>query len=344
MNGWQVLLFPFAIIYDLVTRCRNWLYDVGVFRSQAFSGVSIISVGNLAVGGTGKTPMVEYLIRTGLQMNVQMAVLSRGYGRNTKGVRIAKKGDTAAELGDESFGYFEQFGDRIKVVVAEKRVQGVAAIQAHFPEVKVVLLDDAYQHRAVSRELNILLTNFNKPYWKDYLLPAGRLREARSGAKRADICVFTKVSDNQIDEAIKLVIEFTGEGVIAAATSVAYGEMVLLNGSPTKRVIAIAGLADNRPFFDFVKEQFDVLALHSFPDHKEYTENDLEPILQAAKEQSAMLVTTFKDGVKLKEVDAMKAVPWGYVPIRTVFVAGEGAFLKKVTAFLNAPSESADQR
>jgi tetraacyldisaccharide 4'-kinase len=342
MNGWQLLLFPFAIIYDLVTRCRNWLYDVGVFATHSFPNFKIISVGNLAIGGTGKTPMVEYLIRKGLSSNARLAVLSRGYGRETKGVRIAKQGDTASELGDESFGYFQQFGDRIKVVVAEKRVMGIEAIQANFPEIEVIILDDAYQHRAVKRDFNILLTSYHRPYWSDFVLPAGRLRESRTGANRADAVLITKCPDNQKDKVVEKMSMLSGKGHLRSASTVRYGAFVLMNGDESSRVLALAGLADNRPFFDFARSRYDVVSNYSFGDHKVYSTADLTPIIQKAKDESCMIVTTYKDAVKLQDLVEMKHVSWGYIPIETVFVQGEDEFLKKVTPLFIPSSQSVD--
>jgi len=336
MNGWQLLLFPFAIIYDIVTRCRNWLYDVGFFASQSFPDLRIISVGNLAVGGTGKTPMVEYLVRRGLQMNAQLAVLSRGYGRSTKGVRMAKKGDTASDLGDESYGYFLQFGDRVKVVVAEKRVLGLAAIRQHLPNVQVVILDDAFQHRAVKTDFSVLLTNYARPFWSDYLMPSGRLREARRGSDRADLIVLTKCPENQDIIASEEWNYLNKMGVQAAATTVRYGSTVWMNGTANEQVIALAGLADNRPFFTFVKSAYSLLESVSFPDHKMYTEADVDALVQKAKGQDAAIITTFKDAVKLKSFDQMQNITWGYVPIETVFLAGEAEFLKKCDSFFES--------
>ncbi len=342
MNGWQLLLFPFAIIYDIVTRCRNWLYDIGVFTTHSFPNLRIISVGNLAVGGTGKTPMVEYLIRKGLESNAQLAVLSRGYGRQTNGVRIATQGDTAADLGDESYGYFLQFGDRVKVVVAEKRALGIQAIQANFPDVRVVLLDDAYQHRSVKRDFNILLTSFDRPYWKDYVMPAGRLREANSGDKRADAIVLTKCPENEEVKLNQYLSFLKTSACIISASKVSYGACTLMNGTITPRVIAVAGLANNRPFFDFIRSRYDLVASHSFADHKVYSPVDVAPIIQKALDESFMIVTTFKDAVKLQTLTEMTKVSWGYIPIETVFVHGEDEFLKKVTPLLNPSSESVD--
>lgn len=286
--------------------------------------------------------MVEYLIRKGLDMHVSLAVLSRGYGRTTKGVRIASPVDTAQDLGDESFGYYAQFGERIRVVVAERRVEGMTAIRAHFPDVRVVILDDAFQHRALKPDYSLLLTPFHLPFWKDYLLPAGRLREARSGFRRADALILTKcphAQDVRESDGWKTLTEMEH---LCAATSVRYGDIISMQGKTKSQVIAVAGLADNRPFFSFLEANYSVVACFSFPDHKRYQATDLEEVVQLAVAREAMIVTTFKDAVKLKDLPIFQTISWGYVPIETYFLAGEEEFLKNVTPFLNPSTESFD--
>ena len=167
----RVLLFPFAIIYNVITSLRNRLYDQGVKPSIKFE-LPVIGVGNLTAGGTGKTPLTEYLIRL-LARNYKVATLSRGYGRRTKGFRIAQPTDSAATVGDEPFQFFVKFGDRVKVAVGEERALAIASLLQQYPRTEVILLDDAFQHRRVIPSLNILLTDYHRPFYEDLLLPAG---------------------------------------------------------------------------------------------------------------------------------------------------------------------------
>jgi len=318
MSWWQVLLFPFAIIYDLVTRSRNWLYDIGLKKINTYSDITIVSVGNLSVGGTGKTPMVEYLIRYGLKQKWRIATLSRGYGRKTKGVHIANSGDTANTLGDESYGYFKQFGDQVSVVVAEKRASGINLIRHHLPNVNVILLDDAFQHRSVQSDINFLLTTQANPFWIRYLLPSGRLREARKGHNRADVVIVTK-SDKTLDIPID---------IPCASSCVNYRQVEMMAGEKKDQVVAVAGLASADDFFNYVTDNFDVQSTIRFSDHHTYSNEDILRIIGECQSHDATLITTYKDAVKLKAVEEMNKISWGYIPIEMKFVAGEDKIVK----------------
>lgn len=318
MNWWQILLFPFAILYDLVTRSRNWLYENDLKKIHTYPDLTIISVGNLSVGGTGKTPMVEYLIRYGLNQNWKMAALSRGYRRKSRGVQIVCASDSADTVGDESFSCFEQFGERISVVVAEKRAKGIETIKRSLPEVKVILLDDAYQHRSVQPDVSFLLTTEAKPFWKGFLLPSGRLREARQGYKRADVMIVTKSI-----RSIEIPIE-----IPHAFSSVNYGNVVLMAGENKEKVVAVAGLSNTTDFFDHVSAHFDVRTKIRFPDHYSYKQKEILRIIKVCEAHESLLITTHKDAVKLKIFEEMGKISWGYLPIAIAFIAGEDKVLK----------------
>ncbi|MGB3778502.1 MAG: tetraacyldisaccharide 4'-kinase, partial [Tunicatimonas sp.] len=194
----SILLFPLSLIYRAATTFRNHLYDIQSRKTIAFTPF-IISVGNLSVGGTGKTPMVVYLAQR-LKDDYPLAILSRGYGRQTRSVRIANAQDTARTLGDEPYLFYRRFGKQSTVAVGEERVAAVPEILFHTPDTQVILLDDAYQHRAIGRDFNILLTNHARPFYADQVLPAGRLRESRRGAQRADAVVVTKCPNHLPEE------------------------------------------------------------------------------------------------------------------------------------------------
>ena len=177
----RLLLYPFALIYGALVWWRNRMYDVGFFSSIRFS-VPVISIGNLSTGGTGKTPHVEYLIRL-LQYQYRVATMSRGYKRRTQGFILADEQTNALRIGDEPMQYFLKFPELV-VSVAEERITGIPALLQRRPDVDVILLDDAYQHRSVKAGLNVLITDYSKPYYKDYILPFGSLRESRNASKK----------------------------------------------------------------------------------------------------------------------------------------------------------------
>ncbi|HWA32656.1 MAG TPA: tetraacyldisaccharide 4'-kinase, partial [Cyclobacteriaceae bacterium] len=186
----RLLLYPFAALYNLATTVRNYLYDIGHKPSFEFD-TPVIAIGNLNVGGSGKTPMVEYLVSL-LKEHYKVATLSRGYRRETKGYRIATESDTVRQIGDEPMQLFRKFGKEVNVVVGEDRVLAIPNILQEFPETNVIVLDDALQHRSVRARLSILVTDCAHPFYDDFVLPFGRLRESRRGAKRSDIIVVSK--------------------------------------------------------------------------------------------------------------------------------------------------------
>ncbi|MCL4155120.1 UNVERIFIED_CONTAM: hypothetical protein GTU68_064121, partial [Idotea baltica] len=192
MKVLRFLLFPFAILYDVVTRIRNFLFEVCVFKQHQFK-TSIIVVGNLSVGGTGKTPQIEYLIRL-LKENYKVAVLSRGYKRKTSGFILVDENNTVADVGDEPLQYFKKFKN-ISVAVDANRVNGIHQLQKN-NKPEVILLDDAYQHRKIKPHFSILLTKYNDLFVDDYLLPTGNLRESKKGAKRSDAILVTKCPED----------------------------------------------------------------------------------------------------------------------------------------------------
>ena len=185
----RLFLFPFSIVYSLIISIRNKLYDLRIFKTTTFD-LPIISVGNLSTGGTGKTPHIEYLVSK-LSNNYKLATLSRGYKRKTKGFLLAKDSHTALEIGDEPKQFQTKFPN-IDVAVDSNRVNGVEQLLKNRPDLEMILLDDAYQHRKIGRSINILLTEYSNPFFKDYILPMGNLRESRFGYNRANIIIVTK--------------------------------------------------------------------------------------------------------------------------------------------------------
>ena len=324
MIWWYFLLSPFAILYDFITRCRNWFFDIGILKIHRFPDLKIISVGNLSVGGTGKTPMVEYLIRWMIMRNQKIAVLSRGYGRKTKGVRVAESFDSPRTLGDEPFVYYKYFGKKIKVVVAERRVEGIRKIKLAFPEIRIILLDDSFQHRSLGVDFSILLTTVAKPFWKDFPMPVGKLREARKGWRRADFLILTKAdSDTSVPNKFN---------IPNAVTCVNYESPRMMSGILKDQIFAIAGLADNQPFFDHIRMAYSLTDVRGFSDHHNYSEKDIQLFLDKSSDVS--ILTTSKDAVKLSSFNQMKKVSWGYIPISVKFAKGEELLEQELENFI----------
>src|SRR5689334_200851 len=189
LKSFRILLLPFAIMYGIGVWIRNWLYDHNLLRSSSF-GLPLICVGNLSVGGTGKSPMVEYLVLH-LKSRYKVATLSRGYKRKTKGYALATDQTTAIDIGDEPMQFHLKFGD-VPVAVGEQRLEAIPQLLHDRPETQVVILDDAFQHRAIQAGFNILLTDYGNLFTRDFFLPTGDLRDTRSSYKRAQVIVVTK--------------------------------------------------------------------------------------------------------------------------------------------------------
>jgi tetraacyldisaccharide 4'-kinase len=322
----RLILFPFSILYWLVTEVRNKLYDLGLKPSATFDLIAI-GVGNLAVGGTGKTPMIEHLVRL-LSSHHKVATLSRGYGRSTKGIRLADAADSASTIGDEPFQFYKKFRDKITVAVGEERALAIPYIIDQHPDTRIILLDDAFQHRKVKPSIQILLTDYHRPFYNDYLLPAGRLRESRKGAQRADVVVVTKCPDEISDEEMigmeAEIRKYTDKPVFF--TAVHYGELTPFEWSgkkTTSDVVLVSGIANSRLFKNYVSKTHKVIRHFDFPDHHAYTETDIRSIATFASQHNAMVVTTEKDASKL-DAEAFKAftttIPFYYLPIELEFL------------------------
>src|ERR1700761_3162932 len=199
----RILLFPISLLYAVVVKIRNWCFDKKILSSTAFN-LPIICVGNLAVGGTGKSPMVELLIRT-LRSRFEVAVLSRGYKRKTRGYALAGELTTALDIGDEPMQFHSKFPD-VAVAVGEERIVAIPQLLHDRPETRAIILDDAFQHRAVKAGLNILLTDYSNLFTRDWWLPSGDLRDAPSSYKRADIILVTKCPESLSEEERRAII------------------------------------------------------------------------------------------------------------------------------------------
>ncbi len=334
MNLIKLLLYPFAAIYNGVMRVRNHLYDIGQKPSFHFE-TSVIAVGNLNVGGSGKTPMVEYLIQL-LSKDYPTVTLSRGYKRETSGYRVATAEDTANSIGDEPMQLFQKFGESIHVAVGEDRVFAIPHILQDFPETEVLLLDDAMQQRSIKPNLTILLSTCEHPFFRDYLLPFGRLRESRRGASRADVVVITKCdaalgADEQTSMTAR-VLQYAGAKPVFFSC-IEYGspQSLLADTAFSSNVIVVTGIADAAPLLAYCAKRFQVLRHFRFADHHRYTLADLQEIEGFCTAQTGdfAILTTEKDIVKLKVnefsiyLDKWK---WFSLPIKHMFLKDGAKF------------------
>lgn len=320
-----ILLFPFTLLYDLATRVRNYLFDIGYKTSFEFDRC-IINVGNLSVGGTGKSPMVEYLIRL-LKTDHKIATLSRGYGRKTKGFRIAGAEDTAGTLGDEPFQFHAKF-EEVTVTVGEERAVAIPFILAEKPDTEVIILDDAYQHRYVKPNFNILLTSYHKPFYDDWVLPSGRLRESRNGARRADCVILTKcpeaISKEERDQ-IKSQIQRYSNGLVYFSKIEYKDPVPVLNSRNdwSDKVFLFTGIANPLHLQQYVKTNYNLIEELHFGDHHQFTVKDIDQLISIANDRDLVFLTTEKDMVRLLSDELkqkIKELPLFYIPIETRFI------------------------
>jgi tetraacyldisaccharide 4'-kinase len=319
------ILYPFSLVYGGVMHLRNKLYDHGILPSKKFD-LPVIAVGNLSVGGTGKSPMVEYLVQL-LQKDYRVATLSRGYRRSSTGYILLTGQEIAAEVGDEPLQFKQKFPG-IMVAVDESRTHGIEELLQEKPEPEVILLDDAFQHRKVSAGLYILLTPYNKIYRNDLVLPAGNLREPAFGAKRAQIIVVTKCPpemgmQEQLD-IIKKIKPQPNQEVFFS--SIQYSNMVFgrnrslkLKELQTTPFTLVTGIANPLPLVNYLKKSGLNFVHKAYKDHHNFTEPELREL-----QHEELIITTEKDYMRLKnEISREKIF---YLPIQTSFLNKGGEF------------------
>jgi len=302
MQGLRLLLLPLNLIYGLIVLIKNALYSFGIKKSYPIPGKSIC-IGNITVGGTGKSPLTKDIAALLLHEH-HPVILSRGYGRSSKGLQIASSNSTASTLGDEPMMYWSYFQQQVPVIVAEKRRLGVDWIRKHHPD-SVILLDDAFQHRAVKAGLSIVCMTYDRPTFKDFTFPAGNLREFRSGIKRADLVVVTKCpeslseSDKQaFFNRIPLPQSSIYFSKINYPAPIPIGESVWMG---FEHVILVTGIAQPEPLRAHFARHTKVTLLQ-YPDHHAFTGKDIESIQQKVAtfaHRQCAVITTEKDLVKL---------------------------------------------
>ncbi len=331
-----------------ITKIRNKLYDRGIFKSSGFD-FPIINVGNLAVGGSGKTPHVEYLIQL-LKDEYKLATLSRGYGRNTRGYREVQMDDRASQSGDEPLQIKQHFPD-IRVFVNESRVEGVTKLLFDSPDTEVILLDDAFQHRAIKAGLNILLTEYSRIFTDDKLMPAGRLREHPRGAARADIVVVTKcpldMEEDEKQEIRQKIAAYTSAPVFFSG--IRYHDYLVPvfdnagNDSPEhSNIVLISGIARSQGLEDYVKLKFQPQEFEhfNFRDHYHFRASDLKRIAEKfyTFAPPKIMICTDKDAVRLTEVaqgSDFAKLPLYRLPIKVQFLGdNKKQFDKKIKDYV----------
>ena len=329
MRYLRLLLFPFSLVYGLVVVLRNWFYDTGLFKSQEFV-IPIISVGNLEVGGAGKSPMTEYLIRL-FKNDYKVATLSRGYGRKTKGYLMASETETAATIGDEPAQFKHKFPD-ITVAVCEKRVIGIEHLEHDHD---LILMDDAYQHRAVKPGYSLLLFDYNGLNHPQLMLPTGNLREPFMGRWRADILVVTKCPLTLgTDEQLKLeekVKPLNYQQLFF--TAITYLPLQNLVGGPSSAVIdqqttifLLTGIANPSPLVQHLRNSTTHIIHHNYPDHHQFTLKNISKLadeFSACGSQKKLIITTEKDAQRLGEQELQSLVnqlPILVIPIGVTFL------------------------
>lgn len=342
-EGWQRLfLVPLSRIYGTVTAVRNWLYDCAILTSQP-SPVPTIAVGNLAVGGTGKTPHAEYIIDL-LRQTYHVGVLSRGYKRVTKGFVIAGPTSTPRDIGDEPFQCHRKFGDTVTVAVCEDRRRGIREMLRIDPAINLIVLDDAFQHRAVSPDVAVCLTEFSTPVYDDALLPYGRLRESARGLDRADIIIVSKCPDGLTPLDFRLFRKRLNPKPFQSLyfTKLVYGPLLPLFPDQAQAapdlaglthqdvILSLSGIADPRPFIRHLKENQARVKVNLYPDHHNYGRRDMEAVrrrYESLRGDRRLVITTEKDAVRLIHnpyfPPEMKPHAY-YLPIRVAFDQGDG--------------------
>lgn len=346
LKSFRYFLFPFSLIYGLIIRLRNWMYDKNILSSYSFN-FPIICVGNIAVGGTGKTPMVEYLVQL-LKTEYKIATLSRGYKRKTRGFAIANESTTALEIGDEPMQLHKKFPD-ISVAVGEERIISIPELLHFRPDSQVIILDDAFQHRQVKPGLNIVLTEFTNLYTRDFMLPTGDLRDDKHSMKRADVIVVTKCKTSLNNQERN---EIVGEISPSNEQPVFFTEIIYtdpyhlfnkqkINISHDTDVLLICGIANPRLVKDFLNTHVHTYDMLRYPDHHIFNIDDLEEIKRhftRIKSPKKLILTTEKDGVRLEKFEQeLKNLPIYVLPVEHSFLFDEAEnFKSRIIDFIKS--------
>lgn len=340
MKWFKWLLFPISILFWIITGLRNFFYDLNWLKSISFD-IPIINVGNITVGGTGKTPHVLYIGNL-LKSKFDIAFLSKGYKRETRDFIIVEDSSTPKQVGDEPLMIKRNFAKN-KVAVDHNRVNGVLQLMTNEENIDCIIMDDAFQHRSIKAGLNILLIDFNRPLYKDYLLPIGYLRESSSNKKRADITIITKCPNNLSEaeanifikkSAIEKQVYFTYlkyDRITSLGTNTSE-KLTLLHG---KKIILITGIANQKPIIDLLNKNNCQVTNLCYQDHHTYTSQDVKKIIETHHlKKDALLLTTEKDAQKLVEFENLKGLPIYFLNLSIDFLWNKDKFDKKILTYV----------
>lgn len=341
----KVFLLPLSLIYGIIIEIRNLLFHIGVLKSRNFS-VPVICVGNITVGGTGKTPHTEMIIHE-LRKKFRVACLSRGYKRKTSGFILSDANSTAREIGDEPMQIKNKFPE-ILVACDGKRVRGIEKLLALKQPPEVIILDDAFQHRYVQADKNIVLVDYNRPVYEDCLLPAGRLRESTNALKRADYIIVTKCPVNlqpierrilskhlKIKPYQQLFFTRLGYGLIQPFSSHA----AIKTPSAGSSILCVTGIAQPAPYVEYLKTWTPDITTLKFPDHHNFNSKDIKQIeetFQQIENPEKYIFTTEKDAVRLKTCKLSKELRRHiyYIPVIPVFLQDGELFLNEISEYV----------
>ncbi len=333
LKSFRILLFPLAIIYWLIIFIRNKFYDKNILDSATF-GLPLICVGNLSVGGTGKSPMVEFLVRN-LKDDFTVATLSRGYKRKTRGYALANERSDALEIGDEPMQFKLKFPG-VPVAVGEERIDAISQLLHDKPDIQSIILDDAFQHRMIKAGMNILLTDYRNLFTRDFYLPTGDLRDLKSSYKRAEVIVVTKcdpgIEDKEKNEIIGEIKPLSDQQVFFTANK--YGELYhIIKKNETIRLIAdidvllVTGIANPQHLKDLLQEHSETYSMLHYPDHHIFTIDDWKDIkkrFDKIESEQKIILTTEKDAVRLAKFgEQLKDVPIYVIPLEHHFLFNE---------------------
>lgn len=347
------LLIPFSWLYGLIISFRKWLYKSGLYTRSKFD-FPIICVGNITAGGTGKTPHIEWLIKN-LSGHYRVAVLSRGYKRKTIGYVLSTPVSTPEQIGDEPYQIKQKFL-QVPVAVSENRVLGIPMLLGDEPNTEVVLMDDGFQHLSIQAGFNIVLCDYNRPYYNDYLLPAGLLRENMTGANRADVIIVTKCPSNlSLEEKnnIKQKLKLHANQTVYFST-IKYKNFIAITDTakqqglpdPNLPTVALAGIAKANLFINQIKSiQKQVIPL-VFSDHQTYTDDRIQQLAATASiHPNSVIITTEKDAVKLKSstiLPYINQLPIWYIPIDIeILFEEENQLLQQINQYIKTELEYA---
>jgi len=338
----RFILFPFAILYDFITTIRNWFFDVGILKSTSFKA-PVIAVGNLSVGGTGKSPQIEYLIKL-LKESYKIAVLSRGYKRKMQGFQIVCSKHSAADVGDEPLQFYKKFKNEVIIAVDADRTSGIQKLLNSEASPEVILLDDAYQHRKVKASHYILLTKYNDLYITDFILPTGTLRESRRGAERANIILITKcpedLSETEQQEIRNRIAPKEHQQLFF--TTISYNED--LKGSDSeltisdlkeKEVLLVTGIANPSSLLQYLEGKGINYKHLKYPDHYNFAKNDIKKIQTEFNELTSvnkLILTTEKDYMRLEN----KLDNVSYISIKSKFLNKRKLFDDLIVKSINS--------